>query len=621
MPVATKAVIARWRAGLAAGVAVAIMAAGTPSASGAPAPSVVLSFANPSLEMGTPAIAELCGRGAPAGSRAYVQKSKGSGHLWRPVGHAVELVGDQCSTVRLAEPLRGQYLYRGELWTGTTLRYQTPGKRLTVYGPVPFTTWCGNVTGCHLVNGGGGPVRVGGHIDNYFDWVCGTIGSTTTATNTGNYCSSTGAEAFPQRYTLDAANSCRSLTMAIAALAKDNGASGGRITMEVLQHTLGPQTAVPSEGQVLTSRFALDGGPVLIDLTNTGPLSLYLLNASADCYTSSGTTVSPSAPTVALVRVISAPEYELAPVAMAVAGPDVFVANQQDGSSGTVTELDASAGALVRVFSAPAYWFWDPAAIAVAGDDLFVTSVKLVTGTETIKSTITETDASTGKLVRVISAPAYGLNDPDAMAMSGPDLFVANQSGPGTQLGSVTELDASTGALVRVISGSSLELSGPDAMTVAGADLFVANVDGNSVTELDAWTGKLVRVISGPAYGLNQPDAMAMSGADLFVANSKANSVTEVDATTGALVREISAPAYGLDAPEAMTVAGDDLFVASGADCVGNCVTELDASTGGLVRVLSDPAYNFNGPDALAVAGDDLLVGNGDGGTVTELSL
>jgi hypothetical protein len=572
--------------------------------------------------MGTPAIAKLCGRGAPVGSRAYLQQSQGTGHAWRTVGHAVEVAGDRCSTLSLTEPVRGRYLYRAELWAGTALRYQTPGQVLTVYGPVGFTTWCRNVTGCHLVNGGGGLVQVEGHIDDYFDWVCGSTGApntgaaTTPTAATGNYCSSTGFSGFPQSYTLGAGNSCRSLTMATAAVAKDNGASGGRITIEVLQHTLGPQIAVPREGRVLTSRFALDGGPVLIDLTNTGPLSLYLLKGSADCYTSSGTVTS-GAPTGALVRVISGSAYQFdAPDAMAVAGPDLFVANY---NSKSVTELDAFTGALVRVISSSIYQFDGPDAMGVAGDHLFVSNWGVVIG-----SSVSELNASTGALVRVISAPAYQFYGPHAMAVAGDNLFVANSSGgANANFGSVTELDASTGALVRVISGPTDQFDSPDAMAVAGPDLFVANNNSGSITELDASSGMLVRVIAAPADQFWDPDAMAVAGTDLFVANGAGNyggSVSELNASTGALVRVISAPGYQFDSPYAIALAGADLFVANGAGNYGRSVTELNASTGALVRVISGSKYQFDGPDAMAVAGDDLFAANWSGNSVTELS-
>jgi hypothetical protein len=85
-----------------------------------------------------------------------------------------------------------------------------------------------------------------------------------------------------------------------------------------------------------------------------------------------------------------------------------------------------------------------------------------------------------------------------ALALYRDDLFVANYSG-----GSVTEVNASTGALVRVISGPQYQFNpndrgGPDALALRGADLFVATFGGYSVTEVNASTGALVRVISGP---------------------------------------------------------------------------------------------------------------------------
>lgn len=65
---------------------------------------------------------------------------------------------------------------------------------------------------------------------------------------------------------------------------------------------------------------------------------------------------------------------------------------------------------------------------------------------------VTEVNALTGALVRAISGAAYGFVSPDAMALSGDDLFAANSEGT-NRLCSMTELNTSPGALVRVISG------------------------------------------------------------------------------------------------------------------------------------------------------------------------
>jgi hypothetical protein len=194
-----------------------------------------------------------------------------------------------------------------------------------------------------------------------------------------------------------------------------------------------------------------------------------------------------------------------------------------------------------------------------------------------------------------------------------------------------------------VISASRYRFNGPDAIAPSGPDLFVANEDGNSITELNASTGSLVRVISASRYRFNGPDAIAPSGPDLFVANggprgaldgdrgpslppASGTSVTELNASTGRLVRVISASSYGFSGPHAIAVSGPDLFVANRKGPIraeflpnGTSVTELSASTGRLVRVISGSSYGFDGPDALAVSGLDLFVANCEGQSVTEL--
>jgi hypothetical protein len=65
------------------------------------------------------------------------------------------------------------------------------------------------------------------------------------------------------------------------------------------------------------------------------------------------------------------------------------------------------------------------------------------------------------------------------MVLSGTDLFVANEADQ-----SVTELNASTGALVRVLSAPKYEFDGPVALALRGDDLFVANIGSDSLTEV-----------------------------------------------------------------------------------------------------------------------------------------
>ena len=69
----------------------------------------------------------------------------------------------------------------------------------------------------------------------------------------------------------------------------------------------------------------------------------------------------------------------------------------------------------------------------------------------------------------------------------------------------MTELDAVTGAVVRVLTGPGYGFSGPRSVAADGTHVWVTNYVGGSVTELDAVTGALVRMLTGPGYGSAAP--------------------------------------------------------------------------------------------------------------------
>jgi hypothetical protein len=202
-------------------------------------------------------------------------------------------------------------------------------------------------------------------------------------------------------------------------------------------------------------------------------------------------------------------------------------------------------------------------------------------------------------------------NMPDAAAVHGSHLFIANEGG-----NSVTELNASTGAHISTIDGSQFQFNGPTALTVVGKDLFVANGAGNSVTELTVGTRSLVRVISAASYGFSDPIALATNGSNLFVLNG-AGSVTELATATGQLGGIASGSNFGFENPTAIVSAGSDLFVTNSA---GNSVTEIDSDTMNLVTVLSSSTYDFDAPTGIAAHGSDVWVTNETGQSVTELS-
>jgi hypothetical protein len=369
--------------------------------------------------------------------------------------------------------------------------------------------------------------------------------------------------------------------------------------------------------------------------------------------------------TGALIRVLGSPEggssgaYQwYSTAAIATYGPDMFVASEDTGANdnGSLTEVDVATGAVVRVIGSAEYDFAAPAALAVDRGDLFVAS-PAAGGIDGPDGNVTEINAATGALVRVLSGAQYRFVGPDGFAVAGPDLFVANGSVPqGSTTGDpITEVDASTGALVRLVSPwPANDVLPTNSMVVAGGYLLVEGFDDranqcSAVAEVGLASGVLVKVLSGAQfaspgcsivvqrndilvadqsavarvsftsgdvlqsiggsqYGFDGPTAIVADGPDLFVANADGNSLTELDAQTGALVRVLAGPQYHLSDPGALAVDGADLFVTGPGG-----VTELNAGTGALVRVLSGSPYDFDGPDALAIVGNDLFVGDSNG--------
>ena len=79
---------------------------------------------------------------------------------------------------------------------------------------------------------------------------------------------------------------------------------------------------------------------------------------------------------------------------------------------------------------------------------------------------------------------------------------------------SVTEINAATGALTRVISAPAYQLNGPDAIAAAGDDVWVIDVNSGSVTEINGATGGLTRVIASVP---NVPFAITADGTGVWL--------------------------------------------------------------------------------------------------------
>ena len=81
----------------------------------------------------------------------------------------------------------------------------------------------------------------------------------------------------------------------------------------------------------------------------------------------------------------------------------------------------------------------------------------------------------------MLRARSYEFAAPGAIASDGTHVWVTNELGE-----SVTELDAATGALGKVLAGPSYEFAAPGAVASDGTHVWVTNSDGDSITEFPA---------------------------------------------------------------------------------------------------------------------------------------
>ncbi|HUC13938.1 MAG TPA: PQQ-binding-like beta-propeller repeat protein, partial [Acidimicrobiales bacterium] len=174
-----------------------------------------------------------------------------------------------------------------------------------------------------------------------------------------------------------------------------------------------------------------------------------------------------------------------------------------------------------------------PTPMVFYGKDLFYLS-----SNQSGKVFIEEVDTATGKVVRDITAPSYQLGPSSQMTLWGNDLFVTNPALPtgkglvavlNPPAGSLTEIDATTGRMVRRISGARYDFHAPEEITAVGNDLFVADSGANAVTEVDPSKGQLVGVLSGSQYQFESPVGLDVYGDHLYVINESGDSVTDID--------------------------------------------------------------------------------------------
>ena len=173
----------------------------------------------------------------------------------------------------------------------------------------------------------------------------------------------------------------------------------------------------------------------------------------------------------------------------------------------------------------------EPDALIQAGGDIWVASCS--------GNAVTEINATTKQIVQELNNPSYQFDCPDALAFDGGHIWVANQLGS-----SITELNASTGSWVSTLSGSSF--LNPNALAVSGTDIWISNDSlkgniGSFISEIESSNGTVIRVINTPKsykFVLGNLTCLAVSGTDIWVSDLTNQNAIEFSTDNGAYLRK-----------------------------------------------------------------------------------
>lgn len=286
------------------------------------------------------------------------------------------------------------------------------------------------------------------------------------------------------------------------------------------------------------------------------------------------------------------------PYAIEADGTHVWVPNYYGNS---VTEMSESAGSIVRILSDPPYGFDDPSPIAFADGDLWIAN----------STTLSETSAN-GTLLRTVELPYEAEGGAGSLVADASHLWLVDAND------TVSEFDESDGALVQVLSNPSYGFDEPEAIAADGTHLWVTNFGGGSVTELDESDGSLVQVLSGASYGFDGPLAITVDGAHVWVVNY-GGSVTELNQANGSAVQIVTAAAGGFDHPDAVVADGSRVWVLNGGSSpASGSVSELN-DAGTKLKVLAGAAFGFDYPQSIVADGHGHLWVASFGSTLTEV--
>jgi hypothetical protein len=318
--------------------------------------------------------------------------------------------------------------------------------------------------------------------------------------------------------------------------------------------------------------------------------------------------------TVGATSLTSGKEFDY-PSGLAFAGGHLWVTNEHGNS---VSEINPSNGSWMASLTSGPYGIDAPTAIATNGPDIFVAN--------SVKS-ISEINASTRQLVRIVFGSEYHFSKPFAITVAGGRVLVLNA---GTGTGSITEFSAKNGLLIKTISGSRFAFDKPAAFTTSGQDVYVADEGNNSVTEVNMVSGRLVKVIS--QQGLSAPDGIAVEDGRVWVADSQSSAATEISAANDTVISTVTGDQYGFWNPTAVIAAAGNVYIAT-PNGTSPMVTKVEATSGTADWFMcnTNGPYYFSKLSAFAVQGDNLWVASRTGansqtpaaatGSLTEMNI
>ncbi|MGA2521029.1 MAG: hypothetical protein ABSG81_09460 [Acidimicrobiales bacterium] len=172
------------------------------------------------------------------------------------------------------------------------------------------------------------------------------------------------------------------------------------------------------------------------------------------------------------------------PTGLAVADGRIFVANS---AGNTVTVLNAQTRAFVASLSGGSYGFSTPTGVAFDGSNVWVTNQADESVTEFSPTTLDELNVLMSSNLPMVGPITYGNGY----------VFAVSPPGGSPMVSQITPSPASVNWMMCNTNGP-YDFNNPQALVVSGSDLWVVNEGGNSLTEMDTVTGDLIRTIFNP---------------------------------------------------------------------------------------------------------------------------